>query len=75
MSLAVICTGIHHISDAVFLSSAEALANMVTEDDLAVGRMVGLFFLIFSHGLSFLSLIAKLIPKFYYENNEINLSN
>merc|ERR1711934_1009424 len=39
VSLAVICTGIHHISDAVFLSSAEALANMVTEEDLAVGRM------------------------------------
>jgi len=39
VSLAVICTGIHHISDAVFLSSAEALASMVTEDDLAVGRM------------------------------------
>ena len=50
MSLAVICTGIHHISDAVFLSSAEALANMVTEDDLAVGRMVGLFSNFF-HGL------------------------
>ena len=30
--------GIHHISDGVFLSSAEALADMVTEDDLAVGR-------------------------------------
>ena len=30
--------GIHHISDGVFLSSAEALADMVTEEDLAVGR-------------------------------------
>jgi len=39
VALAVICTGIHHISDAVFLSSAEALADLVTEDDLKVGRM------------------------------------
>ena len=39
VSLGVIVAGIHHISDAVFLSSAEALANMVTEDDLKVGRM------------------------------------
>merc|ERR1712241_788643 len=39
VALGVICTGIHHISDSVFLSSAEALANMVTEDDLKVGRM------------------------------------
>merc|ERR1719367_1641548 len=39
VSLGVICTGIHHISDSVFLSSAEALADLVTEDDLKVGRM------------------------------------
>jgi malate dehydrogenase (oxaloacetate-decarboxylating)(NADP+) len=38
-SLAVIAAGIHHISDGVFLSSAEALADMVTEEDLAVGRL------------------------------------
>jgi len=38
-SLGVIAAGIHHISDHVFLSSAEALANMVTEEDLAVGRL------------------------------------
>jgi len=37
-SLAIIAAGIHHISDGVFLSSAEALADMVTEEDLAVGR-------------------------------------
>ena len=30
--------GIHHISDGVFLSAAEALADMVSEEDLAVGR-------------------------------------
>merc|ERR1712203_470797 len=36
-SLAVIAAGIHHISDDVFLSSAEALADMVSEEDLAVG--------------------------------------
>merc|ERR1719470_737385 len=38
-SLAVIAAGIHHISDSVFLSAAEGLADMVTEDDLAVGRL------------------------------------
>jgi len=38
-SLAVIAAGIHHISDSVFLSAAEGLAEMVTEDDLAVGRL------------------------------------
>jgi len=39
VSLGVICTGIHHIEDSVFLSAAEGLADMVTEDDLAVGRL------------------------------------
>jgi len=38
-SLGVIAAGIHHISDSVFLSAAEGLADMVTEDDLAVGRL------------------------------------
>merc|ERR1719466_93034 len=38
-SLGVIASGIHHISDSVFLSAAEALADMVTETDLAVGRL------------------------------------
>jgi len=38
-SLAVICTGIHHISDNVFLSAAEGLADMVSDQDLAVGRL------------------------------------
>jgi len=38
-SLGIIAAGIHHISDAVFLSAAEGLADMVTEDDLAVGRL------------------------------------
>jgi len=38
-SLGVIAAGIHHISDSVFLSAAEALADMVTEEDLSVGRL------------------------------------
>jgi len=38
-SLAVIAAGIHHISEDVFLSSAEALADMVSQEDLAVGRL------------------------------------
>jgi len=35
----VICTGIHHISEDVFLMAAKALADMVTAEDLAAGRM------------------------------------
>merc|ERR1712096_367965 len=38
-SLGVICTGIHHNSDSVFLSAAEGLADMVQDSDLAVGRL------------------------------------
>jgi len=39
VALGVVTAGIHHISDSVFLSAAEALADLVTEDDLKVGRM------------------------------------
>ena len=39
MALGVICTGIHHISDEVFLSAAEALAEIVQDSDLSVGRL------------------------------------
>merc|ERR1712002_357572 len=39
VSLGVICTGVHHISDEVFLSAAEGLAEMVTDADLGVGRL------------------------------------
>merc|ERR1712244_23774 len=38
-ALGIITAGIHHISDSVFLSAAEALSDMVTEDDLSVGRL------------------------------------
>merc|ERR1719411_50518 len=38
-SLGVICAGIRHISDSVFLSAAEGLADMVQDDDLEVGRL------------------------------------
>jgi len=38
-ALGVITAGIHHISDSVFLSAAEALSDLVTPDDLAVGRL------------------------------------
>ena len=34
----MICAGIHHISDAVFLSAAEGLADLVGDEDIAVGR-------------------------------------
>ena len=33
-SLGVICTDIHHISDSVFLSAAECLADMVQDSDI-----------------------------------------
>jgi len=39
VALGVICTGIHHIQDGIFLMAAKALADMVTEDDLKAGRM------------------------------------
>jgi len=35
----VICTGIHHIQDDLFLMAAKALADMVTEEDLKSGRL------------------------------------
>jgi len=39
VALGVICTGIHHIQDGIFLMAAKALADMVTEEDLSQGRM------------------------------------
>jgi len=38
-SLGVICAGIRHIHESVFLFAAEGLANLVTEEDLELGRM------------------------------------
>ena len=38
-ALGIISAGLHHVSEIVFLSSAEALAECVTEEDLAVGRL------------------------------------
>jgi len=39
VALGVMFSGIKHVSDDVFLASAEALAKQVTPDDFAVGRM------------------------------------
>jgi len=39
VALGVICTGIYHIADDIFLSAAEGLAEIVSESDLAVGRL------------------------------------
>jgi len=39
VALGVTVAGVHHIEDSVFLSAAEALADLVTEDDLSVGRL------------------------------------
>ena len=41
-SLGVIATGIYHISDAVFLSAAEALAEMVSSSKCMKSRMQNL---------------------------------
>jgi len=38
-SLGVITAGIRHIHESVFLFAAEGLANLVTEEDLKVGRV------------------------------------
>ncbi|XP_037081887.1 NADP-dependent malic enzyme-like isoform X3 [Pollicipes pollicipes] len=39
VSLGVICTGMHHIGEEVFLRAAEALSLMVSTEDLAQGRL------------------------------------
>jgi len=39
VALGVTVAGVHHIKEEVFLSAAEALADLVTQDDLAVGRL------------------------------------
>ena len=39
VALGTICCGLHHIDDDIFLAAAEALSELVTEADLAVGRM------------------------------------
>merc|ERR1712025_1095022 len=39
VALGVTVAGIHHIKDSVFLSAAEALADLVLEEDLSVGRL------------------------------------
>ncbi|KAK8378630.1 hypothetical protein O3P69_009374 [Scylla paramamosain] len=39
VALGVICTGIHHIEDSIFLMAAKALADMVTEENLSHGRL------------------------------------
>ena len=39
LSLGIICAGIRHVHESVFLFAAEGLASLVTEEDLEVGRM------------------------------------
>ncbi|XP_065584673.1 NADP-dependent malic enzyme-like isoform X2 [Artemia franciscana] len=39
VALGVICTGLYHIGDEIFLMAAKALADLVTEEDLSVGRL------------------------------------
>lgn len=39
VALGVICSGIHHISDKIFLNAAKELAMMVTEEDLSTGSL------------------------------------
>ena len=37
--MGVLLAGIHHISDEIFLSAAKTLADLVTNQDIQVGRM------------------------------------
>lgn len=39
IALAVIATGIYHIDDDLFLIAAEQLAEMVSEEDIASGKI------------------------------------
>merc|ERR1712037_731881 len=39
LSLGIIAAGIRHVHESVFLFAAEGLVNLVTEEDLALGRM------------------------------------
>merc|ERR1719286_10147 len=39
VALGVIAAGIRHIHESVFLFAAEGLANLVTQEDFAVGRL------------------------------------
>merc|ERR1712142_262430 len=39
LSLGIISAGIRHVHESVFLFAAEGLANLVTDEDLEVGRM------------------------------------
>ena len=39
LSLGIISAGIRHVHESVFLFAAEGLANLVTEEDLSLGRM------------------------------------
>jgi len=39
VALGVICTGMHHIGEEVFLRGAETLAGLVTAEELAEGRL------------------------------------
>ena len=39
VGLGAIAAGMYHIEEDVFLSAAEVLANLVTENDFKVGRM------------------------------------
>merc|ERR1712142_1372610 len=39
LSLGIISAGIRHVHESVFLFAAEGLANLVTDEDLALGRM------------------------------------
>jgi len=39
LSLGIICAGIRHVHESIFLFAAEGLSNLVTEEDLEVGRM------------------------------------
>nr|CAD7571135.1 unnamed protein product [Timema californicum] len=39
VTLGVLCTRMHHVADDIFIIAAQALADMVTEEDLEQGRI------------------------------------
>jgi len=64
VSLGVIAAGVRHISDDVFLLAAKTLANLVTDQDLAEGRLYPPLSAIFQASL----VIARAVAENAYKN-------
>jgi malate dehydrogenase (oxaloacetate-decarboxylating)(NADP+) len=64
VSLGVIAAGVRHISDDVFLLAAKTLANLVTDQDLALGRLYPHQSAIFQAS----QIIARVVAEDAYKN-------